>query len=544
MDRRRRITHNIARLTMLGAALSGVNIKAFSKLVKANEHTPGSHLVSSKEDLMESDAEFLERLIQNQQSIAALAESSAIIWTLKLESDFRDAIDSYIEDLVEYTLRLSQFYDAKQNYEALKTSQDPSVLKSLLADIEVEYHSLMEAYEVLFLDYGALSMTQSQRTAFFGEDNDISTWILAQMGYDYEQDQLYQVNYSYDPATWRRIYSVPGGYEWTTKGEADIFNMGISPKGDPSGTIPSFCAYLGSHHFSGEGGIGTGIGYLLDVNPFDNNFASQDGRDMTPEQYARIISAYNYIFDVYGQLDGDYRVVTQMVTWMLLDTQFNFDAIQEGSGGTLAVLQENGFDFTFGGLTENERRIILEVLHAVDVGYQGLGQIYAFLYLVGIDSDGVTLADPMQAQPQIVPIYTVDVPVVLDFLPPEMALMDVVELEDILLSPIETPPSLEEEKNIEKEVDEILKEETLTQKKSETIRKVMNEMQYLISQERLLEVDRDTLRFKEENKEISQEQHSTLPETGERIDSFHLIGGALGFASVVLALYRKYRREN
>ncbi|WP_019299519.1 hypothetical protein [Lactococcus garvieae] len=70
-------------------------------------------------------------------------------------------------------------------------------------------------------------------------------------------------------------------------------------------------------------------------------------------------------------------------------------------------------------MTQQEREIIEETLLAVNQGYQGKGQIYAFLYLVGVGEDGESLADPMQAQPQIVPIYTTDVPLIADYLPPE-----------------------------------------------------------------------------------------------------------------------------
>lgn len=77
--------------------------------------------------------------------------------------------------------------------------------------------------------------------------------------------------------------------------------MNISLKGNSENSIPSFCAYLGSHNFAGDGTGNTGVGYLLDVNSFDNVFASQGGIDMTPEQYARIISAHNYLYDTFSQ---------------------------------------------------------------------------------------------------------------------------------------------------------------------------------------------------------------------------------------------------
>lgn len=38
---------------------------------------------------------------------------------------------------------------------------------------------------------------------------------------------------------------------------------------------------------------------------------------------------------------------------------------------------------------------------------------------MGVGEDGESIADPMQAQPQIVPIYTTDIPLIPDYLPPE-----------------------------------------------------------------------------------------------------------------------------
>jgi hypothetical protein len=54
---------------------------------------------------------------------------------------------------------------------------------------------------------------------------------------------------------------------------------------------------------------------------------------MISEQYDCIVSAYNYLYDTFGQLDSEYRVITQVTTWMLLYDYFTFDSIQEGEGG-------------------------------------------------------------------------------------------------------------------------------------------------------------------------------------------------------------------
>lgn len=41
------------------------------------------------------------------------------------------------------------------------------------------------------------------------------------------------------------------------------------------------------------------------------------------------------------KLDGNYRVITQVTTWILMDYQFTFETIQEGGGGSLEILVQN-----------------------------------------------------------------------------------------------------------------------------------------------------------------------------------------------------------
>lgn len=302
--------------------------------------------------------------------------------------------------------------------------------------------------------------------------------------------------------------------------------MSISLKGNPENSIPSFCAYLGSQHFAGEGTGNTGVGYFLDVNPFDNDFASQAGRDMTPEQYARIISAYNYLYDTFGQLDGNYRAITQVTTWMLLDDQFTFETIQEGEGGSLEVLDQNNHIISFGGLTQQEREIIEETLLTVNQGYQGKGHIYAFLYLVGVGEDGESLADPMQAQPQIVPIYTTDVPLIADYLPPEF-----VEFKSVRYN---------EPKN--KKEKEEKKKDALKQLKGETPLPPLHvEENPSAPSVQISEIKMNQLLA--ENQKV-QELREAIPETGEKDKNLVLIGaGTVGLTAVLMALYRKNEKN-
>ncbi len=540
MDKRQKIAHTVIRTAMLSAALGG-NTKGLGKiLAKAEDTSTGAHLALQVEAASESDTEFLDRLMQTQDKIVSLVSEYSATWSMEAEARFSEAIAAYNTDLSAYNTRLAVFNADKQNYEALKTLADRDALEAIIEMLEQEYKALNMAYDILLSDYKALLWTQEQRDDFFGSDGDITAWILAEMGYNYEGNQLYKVNYSYNPSEWRRVFSVPGGLDWSTKGFADIFDMSISPQG-VEGVLPitSFCAYLGSHHFSGEGEMNTGIGYLLDVNPFDNNFAAQGGRDMTPEQYKRIVSAYNYLVDAYGQLDGEYRVITQVITWMLLDEQFNFNSILEGKGETLEVLEQNGHDPVYGGLTAREKIVIEDVLVAVNNGYQGLGQIYAFLYLVGINEDGTTLSDPIQAQPQIVPIYTVDVPNVTEFLAPDLATMDISLLED----EVDPPVKEKEEEKIKPEtppVEQDKKDEPKVAPKAPKVK---------IEEEVSPKLPTDLIASEEEKKvealpidsEVLEEETTDLPETGEK-DPL-TVTGVLGLTAMMLALYRMKKKD-
>ncbi|WP_260603720.1 LPXTG cell wall anchor domain-containing protein [Lactococcus garvieae] len=529
---RRKTTHKVIRAAALGILL-GANTKGVGNIiVKANSKRSDESSLIIPADLsaaLENDFEYIFALQEKLQA-------SQIQWSMDLEINYRDTIDLYLQELYLYNQKLSEFKAKVDYYQNAQNSLSKEELDILFDGLELDYEILKEAHAFILADYNLLNLIKEQRNQFF-EGEDITSWILAQMGFDYESGLLYQVNYSYSPSEWRRIFEQAGNYNWTSKGHADIFDMSISLKGNPENSIPSFCAYLGSHHFAGEGTGNTGVGYLLDVNPFDNDFASQGGRDMTPEQYARIISAYNYLYDTFGQLDGNYRAITQVTTWMLLDDQFTFETIQEGEGGSLEVLDQNNHITSFGGLTQQEREIIEETLLAVNQGYQGKGQIYAFLYLVGVGEDGESLADPMQAQPQIVPIYTTDVPLIADYLPPEF-----VEFKSVRYNePKEQEKKKEREKEIVVKKQEKKKDAPKELKEETPLPPLHVEVNPSAPSVQISEIKMNQLLA--ENQKV-QELREALPETGEKDKNLVLIGaGTIGLTAVLMALYRKNEKN-
>ena len=206
-----------------------------------------------------------------------------------------------------------------------------------------------------------------------------------------------------------------------------------------------------------------------------------------------------------------------------------------GEGGSLEVLDQNNHITSFGGLTQQEREIIEETLLAVNQGYQSKGQIYAFLYLVGVGEDGESLADPMQAQPQIVPIYTTDVPLIADYLPPEF-----VEFKSVRYN-----EPKEQEKEREKEI--VVKKQ---EKKKDVPKQLKGEIPlpplHIEVNPSAPSVQNSEIKMNQllaENQKV-QELREALPETGEKDKNLVLIGaGTVGLTAVLMALYRKNEKN-
>lgn len=87
----------------------------------------------------------------------------------------------------------------------------------LFDGLELDYEILKETHAFILADYNLLNLIKDQRNQFF-EGEDITSWILAQMGFDYESSLLYQVIYSFVPSEWRRIFEQAGNYNWTSRG--------------------------------------------------------------------------------------------------------------------------------------------------------------------------------------------------------------------------------------------------------------------------------------------------------------------------------------
>lgn len=256
----RKTTHKVIRAAALGILL-GENTKGVGNIiVKANSKRSDESSLIIPADLsaaLENDFEYIFALQKKLQA-------SQIQWSLDLEINYRDTIDLYLQELYLYNQKLVEFKAKVDYYQNAQNSLSKEELDILFDGLELDYEILKEAHAFILADYNLLNLIKEQRNQFF-EGEDITSWILAQMGFDYESGLLYQVNYSFVPAEWRRIFEQAGNYNWTSKGHADIFDMSISLKGNPENSIPSFCAYLGSHHFAGEGTGNTGVGYLLDV---------------------------------------------------------------------------------------------------------------------------------------------------------------------------------------------------------------------------------------------------------------------------------------
>ena len=178
-----------------------------------------------------------------------------------------------------------------------------------------------------------------------------------------------------------------GGYTLGYPGlnnSGDIFPIAVQ-NGDK--VYDSFCANGGSRAFAGQSGLDCS-GYV--------RATSFEGTALGTEKsapYEDFVSAYNYIYDTYGDL-SDYRAVTQIVTWYLLGSieypsdafnSINWNAVEEGTQVVLGI--------------SNAKEIVEDVITNYN-GYKGDGAIVSLVLMVCEKHH-----EPADCQPQLVPVY-------------------------------------------------------------------------------------------------------------------------------------------
>jgi len=161
----------------------------------------------------------------------------------------------------------------------------------------------------------------------------------------------------------------------------DIFPIAVT-NAATGVTYHSFCANAGSTHFAGESGLGcTGYHIAERINRGDTN-------------YVDFVRAYNYIESKYGNLN-DYRAITQIITWVLLDAivvpsaefnGINWAAVESGTWSVKGVPGAKG---------------IVEDVVANYKSYNLIGDIVDVVYMVCENPDHSYAT----CQPQLVPIY-------------------------------------------------------------------------------------------------------------------------------------------
>ena len=180
-----------------------------------------------------------------------------------------------------------------------------------------------------------------------------------------------------------------GGYQLGYPGlnnSGDIFPISVRNR-DTGETYPSFCANGGSRAFAGESGLGCS-GYVVATNFEGTNLGAENAHD-----YDDFVSAYNYIYDNYGDLN-DNRAITQIVTWYLLGSLdipsagfdgINWAAIETGTSAVAAVA---------------DAKTTVEDVIAHYKNYKGNGNIVALVLMVCENHH-----DAKDCQPQLVPVY-------------------------------------------------------------------------------------------------------------------------------------------
>ncbi|MCL2504568.1 MAG: hypothetical protein FWE94_08305 [Coriobacteriia bacterium] len=179
------------------------------------------------------------------------------------------------------------------------------------------------------------------------------------------------------------LYTVVNGYgSGYTLGYPGLNNTGdifpIAVTNSVTGVVyPSFCANAGSTHFAGDSGLEC-TGYMV---------ASRVGKELA--DYADFVSAYNYIEDNYGGLEGSDgtlkgRALTQTVTWVLL-----------------GAIDVNSPEFNAIADSKLDKAAVLDVI-TNSKGYVGKGKIADLVFMVCEKHEH----SYQTCQPQLVPVYS------------------------------------------------------------------------------------------------------------------------------------------
>ena len=190
--------------------------------------------------------------------------------------------------------------------------------------------------------------------------------IITGTAFDY--DALYTIEY--DTSGMRRL-----GYSGLNGG-GEIFPISVVNAVTGS-KYSSYCAHAGSERFAGDNGLGC-TGYMCSLS----------GRDIEEVDYDTFLSALNYIEDNFeGGLESN-RVITQVITWVLL-----------------GAIKLDSDEFAAANLSADETAAIMDVYeNAVLKNYTGEGKIVDIAYMT-CETHGTNEIGLKSCQPQLVPLY-------------------------------------------------------------------------------------------------------------------------------------------
>jgi hypothetical protein len=178
------------------------------------------------------------------------------------------------------------------------------------------------------------------------------------------------------------LYTIVNGYSGSyirtleyqgLNNTGDVFYIGVTNT-ETGEKYPSYCAHAGSKNFAGDANHGC-KGYMCALS----------GREIEAVDFDRFLSALNYIEDNYGNLNEN-RVITQVITWVLLDA---IDITSE--------------EFEAANLIDAEKAAVKDVM-ANSEGYKGKGAIVDVVYMT-CELHGTTGFGFENCQPQLIPIY-------------------------------------------------------------------------------------------------------------------------------------------
>jgi len=156
----------------------------------------------------------------------------------------------------------------------------------------------------------------------------------------------------------------------------NIFYIGVNGvnKDGEAVVYDSFCAHANSKRFAGDNGLNECSGYIVTLDDVDGKF----DKDV-------FLAAYNYIEYKYGSVN-DNRVITQVVTWILL-----------------GAIDVKSAEFADANLTADERDAVIDVMDNY-MSHKGNGPIVDIAYMV-CETHGLSDEGLEWCQPQLVPIY-------------------------------------------------------------------------------------------------------------------------------------------